>query len=147
MIRYALICKDCETAFEAWFANSQAYDVQKENHQISCAACSGHNVTKQIMAPAVRTSKKSSNILERQKSPSADLIKAARDHIAATHDYTGTDFAVEARAMHYGEIKHRPIWGETTSEEAKSLYEEGVEALPLPAPLAPRPPKDKSKLN
>ncbi len=144
MIRYALICTDCETEFEAWFAGSSAYDTQKENGQIECAACAGHNVTKQIMAPAVRSSK---NMSAKTPASPSDLIKAARDHIAATHDYTGSDFPDEARAMHYGEIEHRPIWGETTPEEAKSLHEEGVDALPLPAPLAPKPPKDKSKLN
>lgn len=72
---------------------------------------------------------------------------AAREHIAATHDYTGTGFPDEARAMHYGEIEQRPIWGEASPEEAKTLLEEGVNAVPLPASLAPKPPKDTSDLN
>ena len=74
-------------------------------------------------------------------------MAAAREHIADAYDYTGKDFPHEARAMHYGDIAERPIWGEATPEEAKTLAEEGVNALPLPAPMAPKPPKDKSELN
>jgi hypothetical protein len=34
--------------------------------------------------------------------------------------------------MHYGEIEHRPIYGEASPEEATKLHEEGVEFHPLP---------------
>ncbi|HBF90819.1 MAG TPA: DUF1178 domain-containing protein, partial [Hyphomonas atlantica] len=39
------------------------------------------------------------------------------------------------------------IWGETTAEESQALREEGVPAAPLPAALAPRPPKSDKQLN
>jgi len=144
MIRYALICADCEAEFEAWFASSAAFDALAKASQLDCTSCSGHNIGKQIMAPAVRTSKQA---VKKPDSSPAKLLEAARDHIAATHDYTGSDFPEEARAMHYGETEDRPIWGETTPEEAVALREEGIAALPLPAPLAPARPKDKAKLN
>ena len=41
-------------------------------------------------------------------------------------------FANEARAMHYGDKEHRPIYGEASPEEAKSLIDEGIEVSPLP---------------
>jgi hypothetical protein len=47
--------------------------------------------------------------------------------------------------MYYGETDDRPIWGETTPEEREALKEEGVPALPLPAPFAPKPPKRKAR--
>jgi hypothetical protein len=34
--------------------------------------------------------------------------------------------------MHYGDIEHRPIYGEASPDEAKSLVEEGIEVMPLP---------------
>jgi len=34
--------------------------------------------------------------------------------------------------MHYGDIEHRPIYGEASPEEARSLIDEGVEVSPLP---------------
>ncbi len=144
MIRYALICHDCEAEFEAWFSSSDAYDTQASKNQLECVSCSGHDIRKQIMAPSVRSSRKGANA---PSSKASELMAAAREHIAATHDYTGTGFPDEARAMHYGEIEQRPIWGEASPEEAKTLLEEGVNAVPLPASLAPKPPKDTSDLN
>ena len=32
----------------------------------------------------------------------------------------------------YGDIEHRPIYGEASPEEARSLIDEGVEVSPLP---------------
>jgi len=34
--------------------------------------------------------------------------------------------------MHYGDIEHRPIYGEASPDEARALIDEGVEASPLP---------------
>jgi len=59
-------------------------------------------------------------------------LKALRDHVTKNAHYVGARFPEEARKMHYGEIEHRSIYGEATSEEAKALHEEGVEFHPLP---------------
>lgn len=142
MIRYALICADCEAGFEAWFRSSGAYDQQVANGRVNCPACDSARVTKQIMAPAVRSSK-----APKGEPDTAELLAAARDHIASTHDYVGTEFPDEARAMHYGDIDTRPIWGEASATESEALRDEGIAAVQLPKPLAPTPPKDKSKLN
>ena len=77
----------------------------------------------------------------------AAMMKKVRDHIASTHEYVGKDFATRARAMHDGEADAKPVWGETTLAEAKSLIEDGVPALPLPEPFAPPKPVDQKKLN
>ena len=34
--------------------------------------------------------------------------------------------------MHYGEIEHRSIHGEATPDDARALYEDGIEFHPLP---------------
>ena len=59
-------------------------------------------------------------------------LKELRDHIVKNADNVGEKFPNEARRMHYGEIEHRPIYGEASPEEARSLIEEGVEVSPLP---------------
>ena len=41
-------------------------------------------------------------------------------------------FPEEARKMHYGEVETRSIYGEASLEEARSLHEEGIPAVPLP---------------
>ena len=145
MIRYTLICHDCETEFEAWYANSQAYDRLSDAGEVSCVACGGTHVGKAIMAPAVRASRDKSTPDPQQVF--GQLAAAARQHGADNFDSVGDGFASEAKAMHYGDIPHKPIWGETTPEEREALREEGVPAAPLhPAFVPPKPVSDK-KLN
>lgn len=145
MIRYALICHDCEFEFEAWFASSDAYDAQIERQLVNCPDCNGVHIGKQIMAPAVSGTKKSSGP-DPQK-VFGKLAAAARQHVAENFDYVGDGFATKAKAMHYGETEHKPIWGETTSEEREALKEEGVPAEPLPPAFVPRKPNGDKKLN
>jgi len=145
MIRYALICSDCETEFEAWFASSDAYDKQAERDLIECLSCHGTEVRKAIMAPAVSGTKKSGPP-DPQK-VFGKLAAKARQHVADNFDYVGDGFATEARAMHYGETQHKPIWGETTAKEREALKDEGVPAEPLPPAFVPAKPRDDDKLN
>lgn len=142
MIRYALSCADCDHGFEAWFASSEAFDVQAKRRLVVCPECDGRKVAKQIMAPAVKTTKGKTPAPDPEKA-FAEFAAKAREHVAENFDYVGDSFAEEARAMYYGEQDDRPIWGETTAEEREALKEEGVAALPLPAPFAPKPPKRK----
>ena len=59
-------------------------------------------------------------------------LKELRDHIVKNADNVGERFPNEARKMHYGDIEHRPIYGEASPEEARALIDEGVEVSPLP---------------
>jgi hypothetical protein len=143
MIRYSLACV-ADHAFEAWFTNSATFDAQSKKHQVECPVCGSTEVRKQIMAPTVKDSG------EKQRSPQAEMAALAgkvRKHIAETHDYVGDKFATEARAMYYGDIEQRPMWGEVTPDVAQELHEEGVPAMPLPKPFAPDPPKKRDELN
>lgn len=145
MIKYALICSDCEAEFEAWFGSSDAYDQKAERGLVECLQCGGSNVGKAIMAPAVSGTKKSATP-DPQK-VFGKLAAKARQHVSENFDYVGDGFASEARAMHYGETEQKPIWGETTADERKSLKEEGVQAEPLPPAFTPPKPRDEDKLN
>jgi hypothetical protein len=60
-------------------------------------------------------------------------LRELRDHIVKNADNVGPGFPNEARKMHYGDIEHRPIYGEASQAEARALIEEGVEVSPLPA--------------
>lgn len=150
MILYALICQDCDHAFEGWFASSEAFDRLSKRKQIDCPECAGHKVGKQIMAPAVRPSDKALPGKLDDEALVKEFIRRARQHVSENFDYVGDGFAEEARAIYYGEQEERPIWGETTHEEREALAEEGIAAVPLPAPFAPKPPrgaKRKQSLN
>jgi hypothetical protein len=145
VIKYALICSDCDTEFDAWFASSDTYDQQAERQLIECLNCHGVHVSKAIMAPAISGTKKSGPPDPQQVF--GKLAAKARQHVAENFDYVGDGFATEARAMHYGEIEDKPIWGETTSEEREALREEGVPAEPLHPDFAPAKPRTDQKLN
>jgi hypothetical protein len=151
MIRYNLRC-DRGHAFESWFQSSSAYESQEKRKLVSCPACGSVKVERAIMAPQV-VSKKGRDSAPHAAAPAAATevaaptstpllmaqerelrakLKELRDHIVKNADNVGERFPNEARKMHYGDIEHRPIYGEASPEEARSLIDEGVEVSPLP---------------
>jgi len=156
MIRYALRCEH-DHAFESWFSDSAAYDQQVKRKLVSCPACNSVKVEKAIMAPRIVSKKgreraepvpaaapaETPAVVETSTAGATPLmmaqerelrakLKELRDHVVKNADNVGEKFPNEARKMHYGEIEHRPIYGEASPEEAKSLIDEGVEVSPLP---------------
>jgi hypothetical protein len=149
MIRYTLRCEH-DHAFESWFQDSSAYDTQVKRKLVSCPVCGSHGIEKAIMAPRIVGKKgregaapapapaetgaaaTSTPLLMAQERELRAKLKELRDHIVKNADNVGESFPNEARKMHYGEIEHRPIYGEASPDEARSLIEEGVEVSPLP---------------
>jgi len=149
MIRYTLRCERGH-AFESWFQTSSAYDSQVKRKLVTCPACGSAKVEKAIMAPQIVSKKGRDSAVPAPASP-ADVtipsstplmmaqerelrakLRELRDHIVKNADNVGERFPNEARKMHYGDIEHRPIYGEASPDEARSLIEEGVEVSPLP---------------
>jgi hypothetical protein len=149
MIRYNLRCER-DHAFESWFQSSSAYESQEKRKLVNCPVCGSAKVERAIMAPQI-VSKKSKDIAAPAAAATTEVtapastplmmaqerelrakLKELRDHIVKNADNVGERFPNEARKMHYGDIEHRPIYGEASSEEARSLIEEGVEVSPLP---------------
>jgi hypothetical protein len=148
MIRYNLRC-DRGHAFESWFQSSQAYESQEKRKLVGCPACGSAKVERAIMAPRIVSKKKdraepapapstevttpaSTPLMMAQERELRAKLKELRDHIVKNADNVGERFPNEARKMHYGDIEHRPIYGEASPEEARSLIDEGVEVSPLP---------------
>jgi hypothetical protein len=155
MIHYNLRCKKGH-AFESWFQSSSAYETQEKRKLVSCPVCGSTKVERAIMAPQI-VSKKSRDttaseplpvpvpaaevippssptpLLMAQEAELRTKLKELRDHIVKNADNVGEKFPNEARKMHYGDIEHRPIYGEASPDEAKALIDEGVEVMPLPA--------------
>lgn len=135
MIRYDLKCAKGH-AFEAWFPSSADYDDQAARGLVTCSHCGSSTVEKALMAPRV-PAKGARAEAEPMLSagPNAEIEKklaALRAEIEKSSDYVGDRFAAEARAMHLGDKEHRPIYGEATKDDAKSLVEDGVPVAPLP---------------
>jgi hypothetical protein len=147
MIRYALVCSEGH-GFESWFQNSAAYDRQAKQKLVTCPICGSAKVEKQLMTPRLAGARKRAEppaptpesapekapvaMMSPQEQELRKKLKDLREHLTKNADYVGQKFPEEARKMHYGEIDHRSIYGEASSDEAKKLHEEGIEFHPLP---------------
>jgi hypothetical protein len=151
MIRYNLRCERGH-AFESWFQSSGAYESQEKRKLVNCPVCGSARVERAIMAPQIVSQKRrdraepvpapvastevaaptSTPLMMAQERELRTKLKELRDHIVKNADNVGERFPNEARKMHYGDIEHRPIYGEASPEEARSLIDEGVEVSPLP---------------
>jgi len=152
MIHYNLRCERGH-AFESWFQSSSAYEAQEKRKLVNCPTCGSAKVERAIMAPQIVSKKgresavpapaaavpevaaptpASTPLLMAQERELRAKLKELREHIVKNADNVGERFPNEARKMHYGDIEHRPIYGEASRDEARSLIEEGVEVTPLP---------------
>ena len=150
MIKYQLQC-DKDHQFEGWFQSGDAFDTQKKRGFVECPVCQSNKVDRAIMAPSVaRTDKEIVASLPVAQEPnwvsagseeilmSPEMIELRermaelRDEMIKNADDVGTDFAEEARHIHYGETEKRQIYGHTSLDEVQELIEEGISVLPLP---------------
>jgi len=156
MIRYALNCERGH-GFESWFQNSAAYDKQVKRGLVACPVCGSAKVEKAIMAPRLNRTDTEGHFevpappppvpapvsapttapapVAVMSPPERELrkkLKELREHITKNADYVGAGFPEQARKIHYGESEHRSIYGEASPNEARELFEEGIEFHPLP---------------
>ena len=57
MIKYKLICNDCNNAFDSWFSSSKEYEKLKKLRHLNCHRCNSLKVEKTLMTPNVVNSK------------------------------------------------------------------------------------------
>tara|TARA_B100000959_G_C14778699_1_gene540617 strand:- start:73 stop:501 length:429 start_codon:yes stop_codon:yes gene_type:complete len=135
MIKYKLICKDCDTSFDSWFASSNEYEKLKKMKHINCHQCNSLEVEKSLMSPNVLNSKKENSEIAKNKKyiKVRNKIKEYQKFIKNNFDYVGKNFAYEARSIHYNDSKKtKGIYGKATLEEVKELKEEGIETEIIP---------------
>jgi hypothetical protein len=130
MIVFDLRCEDSGDVFEAWFKSSADFEAQRKRALVQCPVCQSTRVAKAPMAPRVPA--KSSV----DASPLAKLA-ALQGEILRNSEWVGDRFAEEARAIHVGDSEVRPVHGNASPAEAKSLIDEGIPIAPLPLPVIP----------
>ena len=135
MIKYKLICKNCELSFDSWFASSQEYDKLKKRKLLNCHKCDSKKIEKSLMAPKLmnrfqiqKNEQKSSKFKKINKK-----IKEYQKFIKNNFEYVGENFAYEARSIHYNKKKKsKGIYGKATTDEVKELDEEGIKTEIIP---------------
>ena len=157
MIRYTLSCERGHE-FESWFDGSAAYDKQAKRGLVECPLCGSAKVEKALMTPRLARSGKSTRaepataepatsapqetaapeaptpvvVISPQEQELRTKLRELRGHLVKNAENVGHQFPEEARKMHYGEKKHRSIYGTASPDDAKALHEEGIEFAPLP---------------
>ena len=130
MIKYKLICKDCNNTFDSWFSNSREYEKLKKRKYLNCHICDSQKVEKTLMAP---------NVLNSLDYKSKDINKIKeiktklRDFKKDNFKYVGENFAHEARSIHYDpKKKNKAIYGKASQKEIEDLKEEGIKTEEFP---------------
>ena len=153
MIHYALQCGRGH-GFDGWFASSTAFETQRGNGTLDCPVCGTHDVSRALMAPAVRTRTAApaldtatpaatadegaaatpthAAVTEADRKAFIEAMRALRKSVVENGTDVGTAFPEEARRIHYGEAEPRDIYGHAEADEARALIDEGIRILPLP---------------
>ena len=135
MIKYSLLCKNCDLTFESWFASSKEYEKLKKKKFLSCHNCDSINVTKSLMAPSLINNKSDAPVNKElnKYNKFKKKISEYQKFIEKNFDYVGENFAYEARSIHYNNKKvSKGIYGTATKENLKELKEEGIEIEEIP---------------
>ena len=135
MIKYKLICKNCQNLFDSWFASSTDYEKLKRLKLINCQNCNSLNVEKSLMSPSILNIKKKKSDFSKKKKfiKVKNKLKEYQKFIQNNFEYVGENFSYEARSMHYNDKKKsKGIYGKATPKEVKDLKEEGIETEIIP---------------
>jgi hypothetical protein len=133
VIVFDLKCADGCATFEGWFDSTVDYEQQNDRGLVQCPYCGSGKIEKAPMAPRVRRS----DAMDIVPKDTMAALAAIQSKLLSQSEWVGTDLPDTARAMHLGEIERRPVHGQASAEEARSLVEEGVPILPLPLPVVP----------
>jgi hypothetical protein len=156
--------------FEGWFGSEDDFQSQLARGLVECPLCGDACITKKLSAPRLNfgasreaaapqdatdsvAAHASSTALSVPNAPKVQALQAmlqdpqfqaaylhmARKIMANTDD-VGTQFAAEARKIHYGEAKERSIRGQASQDETLELLDEGIDVMPLPLPKALKEP-------
>ena len=135
MIKYKLLCKNCNLKFDSWFASSNEYERLKKKKLLSCHKCNSIKIEKTIMAPHLINTK--SNTDEKANIEKYNKVKKTiigyQKFIKENFKFVGDNFAYEARSIHYnGKKKSKNIYGSASKEDLKELKEEGIDTQMIP---------------
>ena len=134
MIKYKLLCNDCELRFDSWFSSSSEYEKLKKKKLLICHNCNSEKVEKTLMAPQLISKAKNEEKFDTQKYKKIKkTIKDYQKFIKDNFKYVGDNFAYEARSIHYNSKKPtKGIYGKASQKDVKELKEEGIDTQLIP---------------
>jgi hypothetical protein len=136
MIVLDLKC-DSDHYFEGWFAGLEAFQQQQQAGEIGCPVCDSKQITRVLSPVAIRRHTAPAEAPPAEPADPASVQekwKQIVDFVQKNCEDVGTDFAKEALKIHYGAAEKRNIKGTSTTDEEKTLRDEGVEFFKIPVP-------------
>lgn len=150
MIIYDLSCENGH-AFEGWFQSPQDFEAQQERGLVLCPNCGTAGVRRIPSAIHVGKTEKDKSVPAAAQDSSAEQISlpsspspgnVQNDAMVAMRrlvsmitekcEDVGSNFAEEARKIHYAEAPERAIRGEVSRDEYRELHEEGIDVFIMP---------------
>ena len=133
MIKYKLICKNCNTTFDSWFSDSKEYGKLKKKGYLNCHICNSIKVEKTLMAPNVLNSSDFKNKDINKIKEIKSKLKEFKKFIKNNFKYVGDNFAHEARSIYYdSKNKRKAIYGKASQKEIEDLNQEGIKTEQVP---------------
>ena len=139
-------------SFEGWFGSEADFVDQMARQLVQCPVCGDAHVEKLLSAPRLNlgrsplpqapskdtaassgTAETSVAMAPPQTEVTQALLRLAKAMLEQTQD-VGSQFAEEARKIHYGESEARAIRGQATRQQTRELLEEGVHVMPFVLP-------------
>ena len=142
--------------FEGWFPNKDELLKQIGKGLVECPYCGTINVKKTLSSPNISTksnkkltdktknlnssSRKSQDVNDNFESKNTvfnnyqlrKIYKNLQKTIEKEFTNVGSNFAIEARKIHYGEKKPKNIYGKCSESERVDLEKEGVDFASIP---------------
>ena len=136
MIKYKLICKNCNISFDSWFASSSEFEKLKRKNYLNCHNCHSKKIEKTLMAPKLINNSKQKEISNKKNLKLLEINKKIKEYqkfIKNNFDYVGENFAYEARSIHYNQKKRdKGIYGKASKKDLKELNDEGIDTQLIP---------------
>ena len=135
MIKYKLICKNCDLLFDSWFSSSGEFEKLKKKQLLNCHKCDSKKVEKSLMAPKLINvpKQKTSETNTKNLKKINEKLKEYQKFIKNNFENVGKNFAYEARSIHYnGKKKEKGIYGTASKDEMKELKDEGIDTQAIP---------------
>ncbi len=139
-------------SFEGWFGSEADFVDQLARQLVQCPVCGDAQIEKLLSAPRLNlgraqlpqiesadsavpaaTSVNDVALAAPQTAVTQALLRMAKAMLEQTQD-VGSQFAEEARKIHYGESEARAIRGQATPQQTRELLEEGVQVIPFVLP-------------
>ena len=139
-------------SFEGWFGSEADFVDQLARQLVQCPVCGDAQIEKLLSAPRLNlgraqlpqtesvdsavpavTSVNDVALAAPHNEVTQALLRMAKAMLEQTQD-VGSQFAEEARKIHYGESEARAIRGQATPQQTRDLLEEGVQVIPFVLP-------------